>query len=220
MKTLLRLAALSVLVFGLHTQARAQSYVVESPVTLTSTVLTQGGDTIKQTAFGVTLTTKNIKPQAFTNRDVLAAMLERGLIATSTTGWSLFYLNNEAGVGGIYARKTGLPPVAVPGDLLSLPTFGPALKGGTEVTTSFGVNAVGTNVIALASCQVNGIPVSGLANNATQTVAINPDSKKVEAVITTFTFNGGIDTPATRLIKGVLAIGKGKLSGLKALPPQ
>jgi hypothetical protein len=198
--------------------AQAETLVLESPVTLTGTLLTQGPDIIKQTVWGVTVTTKNIKPTPFTNREILTELLARGLISQSITGWKLVYLATDAGEGGLYAKKADTAPVEVPADLLTLPAFGPSIKGSTEVAGPAGVSATGTHTIALATCQVKGIPVSGLASNNVQTVAIKADSQKVNAVITTYTFNGSTDRPFTQLIKGVFAIGTAKISGLAGLP--
>lgn len=220
MKTILCIAATLVVVLNPGSRASAQTSVLESPVVLTSTVLTQGTDTVKKTLFGVTITTKNIKSTPFTNREVLAEMLKRSLITgTSTTGWSLVYLLDDAGNGGIYARKTAVTPVAVPADLLTLPVFGPSIKGGTSVTTTFGVSASGSSEIAFAAATVNGIPVSGLATNGKHTITLKNSGKTIDAVTTAMTFDGGVDgTPSARLAKGVLAVGSAKVSTLTALP--
>lgn len=212
----------AVLAFAVHFggMARAQTTVVESPVVLTATIMTQGAESSKAGLFGVTLTTKNIKAVPYTNREVLAEMLARSLLTGSTTvtGWSLSMLKNEAGVGGLYARKAGFSPVAVPADLLTLPTFGPSIKGGTTVTTPFGVSANGTSEIAMSTASVSGVPVSGLSTNGKHTVTLSA-SKTIEVVTCAMTFAGGVEgTPSARLVKGVLAIGKAKAATVSSLP--
>lgn len=217
---LARVSALVVLAVSLSGAARAQTSVVESPVVLTATVMTQGAESSKAGLFGVTLTTKNIKAVPYTNREVLAEMLARSLLTGSTTvtGWSLSLLKNDAGVGGLYARKAGFSPVPVPPDLLTLPSFGPSIKGGTTVTTPFGVSANGTSEVAMATASVSGVPVSGMSTNGKHTVTLST-SKTIEVVTCAMTFAGGVEgTPSARLVKGVLAIGKAKATTVGSLP--
>lgn len=220
MTFLARLSALAIIAVSLGGAAHAQTSVVESPVVLTATILTQGPESSKVGLFGVTLTTKNIKATPYTNREVLADMLARSLLTGSTTvtGWSLSMLKNEAGAGGLYARKVGFSPVPVPADLLTLPSFGPSIKGGTTVTTPFGVSANGTSEIATATASVKGVPVSGLSTNGKHIVTLSA-SKTIEVVTCAMTFTGGVEgTPSARLVKGVLAIGKAKATTVSSLP--
>lgn len=223
MKTLLCFAMVLAATFGIGRQASAQNTVLESNVVLTSTILTQGTDTVKRTVFGVTITTRNIKSTPFNNRSILTEMLTRGLLSTtSVSGWSLVVLKDDQGASGLYAKKSSAAYVAVPADLLTLPTFGPAINGGTTIETSFGVSATGTSAIAFANAVVNGIPVSGLATNGIHTVKVKNTDTSIEAVTTAMTFDGGVDgnaTPNPRLAKGVLAIGSAKISTLVGLPP-
>jgi hypothetical protein len=211
--------ALAMLSGTAHAQTTS---VIESPVLLTATVLTQGTDTTKQTFYGVTLTTKNIKSTPYTNREVLAEMLKRSLLtgSTTTSGWALVCLKADDGTSGLYAKKAATTPVAVPADLLTLPVFGPSIKGGTSISTTFGASASGTSEIATATASVNGIPVSGLATNGKHVITLPASvGKTIDTVTSAMTFNGGVDgTPSPRLVKGTLAIGSAKVSALTSLP--
>lgn len=217
------LSAAAVALAMFNSMARAQtSSVIESPVLLTATILTQGADTTKQTFYGVTLTTKNIKSTPFTNREVLAEMLKRSLLTASTTtsGWSLVCLKADDGTSGLYAKKAATTPVAVPADLLTLPVFGPSIKGGTSVSTAFGASVTGTSEIATATATVSGIAVAGLATNGKHFITLPASvGKTIETITSAMTFNGGVDgTPSPRLVKGTLAIGSAKISALSSLP--
>jgi hypothetical protein len=219
MKTLPLFAA-SLLLFA-ATTLRAQSFVTESPVTLTGTVLTQGTDNISRSSLGVSVTVKKIVSTPFSNREVLNNLLARDLITGSTSGWSLVYLSDSTHAG-IFAKKNGAAPVAVPADLLTLPVFGAALDTGIEVKGPNGSALSGAGQVALATCTVDNLPVSGFATNGTYVLTATIDGKSVAGMgtVTTLNFTGGVsdDVNGDKLIKGVLVIGKGKVSGLAALP--
>jgi hypothetical protein len=223
MKTILAIAT-AVLLATLGS-ARAQSYVLESPVILASSIITQGTDAVTHSPRLATTVTKRLVTTPFTNREVLAIMLERALITGSSSEWTLVYLQDDQAAGGAYARKKASPtdpaPVAVPADLLTLPAFGPSVIRGKEVTTQGGATFAGTTELALATCTVNGVPVSGLATNGirTWTATIQGTAYQLDTVSTTLAFHGGQDgDPSDRLVTGRIVIGSAKLSPLPTLP--
>ncbi len=214
--------AAALLIFGVMGSAQAQNYVLESQVVLTGTVLTQGPDaSVTTVKGGTTITTNRIINTSFTNREVIAAMISRSLIAGPSSGWGLASLVDATGKGGLYAEKSGAQPVAVPADLLTLPVFGPAVYGGMTVTAPVGGDFSRTSSIAFATTSVNGIPASGLANNAstTSSFTIQGQARDLTTVTTTLNFTGGTTgIGGSRLVKGVVTIGSAKPSTLAALP--
>ena len=214
--------AAALLIFGMMGSAQAQNYVLESQVVLTGTVLTQGPDaSVTTVQGGTTITTNRVINTSFTNREVIAAMLARSLMAGPSSGWGLVSLADASGRGGIYAEKSGAQPVAVPADLLTLPIFGPAVYGGMTVTAPVGGDFSRTSSIAFATVTVDGIAASGLANNtqATSSFTMEGRAQDVNTVTTTMNFAGGTTgTGGSRLVKGVITIGSAKLSALTALP--
>ena len=213
----------ALLLFGLLASAKAQNYVLESQVFLTGTVLTQGPDaSVTTVRGGTTITSNRIISTSFTNREVLAAMISRSLIAGPSAGWSLVYLVDAGGNGGPYAQKSGLEAVAVPADLLTLPVFGAKVSGGMTVTAPVGGNFTRNSSTAFATTSVDGIPASGLANNtsSTATITVQGQTHEIDAVTTTMNFAGGVtdNGGSSRLVKGVIAIGSAKLSTLTVLP--
>lgn len=206
--------------------AQAQTYVLESPIAVAASIMTQGSDTVTRSSARGTVTTKRLITTPFTNREVLGAMLSRGLITGSASDWILVYLEDEAGQGGAYARKKQpaiLPtPVAVPADLLTLPVFGPSLSRGTHIASTHGMMTFqGATDVALATCTISGIPASGLANNGLRTLVatLQGVTYQLDTVTTTLAFEGGIDEdPSDRLIKGMIVVGSARLSPLPALP--
>lgn len=219
MKTLSLLAASLFLITS--SALRAQSFVTESPVTITGTVLTQGSDNISRSVLGVSVTVKKVVSTPFTNREVLNNLLARDLITGSISGWSLVFLSDDTRAG-IFARKAGTSPVAVPADLLTLPAFGAALDTGIEVKGPNGSALSGAGQVALATCSVNNIPVSGFATNGTYVLTATINGKNVAGTgtVTTLNFTGGHvdDANGDTLVKGVFVIGKGKVSSLASLP--
>lgn len=227
MKTITTLAVATLLsLASLVSSAQAQSYVLESPIAVAAGIMTQGTDSVTRTSTRGTMTTKRLVTTPFTNREILATMLSRGLITGLASDWILVYLEDEAGQGGAYARKKQpaiLPaPVAVPADLLTLPVFGPSLSRGTQIAATQGMMSYqGATELALATCTIKGIPASGLASNGLRTLVatIQGVTYQLDTVSTTLAFEGGIDEePTDRLVKGTIAIGNAKLSPLPALP--
>jgi len=213
----------TLLLFGLLASAEAQNYVMESQVLLTGTVLTQGPDaSVTTVRGGTTITSNRIVSTSFTNREVLAAMLARGLIPGPAAGWGLVYLVDAGGKGGPYAQKSGLQAVAVPADLLTLPVFEAKVSGGMTVTAPVGGSFTRNSSTAFATTTVGGIPASGLANNSssTATITVQGQTHEIDTVTTTMNFAGGITDSggSSRLVKGVIAIGSAKLSALTLLP--
>lgn len=206
-----------------HPSAHAQDYVLESRVTLTASVLTQGPDaSVTTVKGGTTITTKRIITSPFNNHEVLAAMAQGGLIAGSLHDWNLFYLADSKGTKGVYARKAGGDPVPVPVSLLTLPVFGPKVSGGMTVAGPKGSSFNGINEVSYSTASVNGVPATGLASNSVQTITFtrNGISKEADVVSTTMTFAGGAsDANGDRLVKGVIVVGSATLSTLTSLPP-
>ncbi len=197
----------------------AQTVVTESPAILTATVLTQGTDNVTRTFLGVTVTIKKIVSKPFTNRDVIAAMVSRGLLDGTAAGWVLVQVSDDTGAA-LFAKKTGQTHVAVPADLLTPVTFAHALNTGVEVVGPNGSALSGAGQIALGSATVAGVPVSGISTNGTYVVNATVAGKTIagKGTITTLNFTGGTgdDTSAT-IVKGVLVIGKGKATGVAGL---
>lgn len=225
MKSLPILSAALLLSLAAAGSSSAQTFVTESRILLTSTIYTQASDSITRTRDGGTLTTRRLVETPFTNRQVLEAMISRGLLAGVTSDWSLVYLQDESGAGGPYAKsKTtgdGAPaPVAVPSDLLTLPSFLASATRGTELTNARGT-FVGETEIAYAECAIDGIPATGMASNGIRTLTLNIDGTgvQIDTVTTTMGLHGGEEgDPSDRLLKGVLTIGKATLSNVDTLP--
>ncbi len=217
MKTKFIVAAMSIAALA---TSGAQTFVLDSPVLLTSAIRTQGADTTV-TKNGVTVVTKRLKKQRFNNVEILTAMLDRSLITGSTGDWSLAYLSNESGVGGIYAKKAGVTPVAVPSDLLTLPVFGPSVTTGHETTGPKGYSFLGTTEIASSTITVDGIPASGIATNGIRTInaTIKGTLYQLDTVSTTMTFTGGMKgDDGDSILDGIIVIGKANVSKLTTLP--
>lgn len=217
----MKVFTLLTLALGFALSAQAQTYVLESKVALISAVTTQGASvtTTGRNGTEVTRLKADIKP--FTNREVLAAMLERGLIGTSTSGWGLVYLSDASGAGGIYASKSGVVPVAAPADLVTLPVFAENVQVGTETKSPNGSTYVGSTEIALAKATVRGLPVSGLASNGirTATFTIQGVAYQLDTVSGVLSFTGGgTGSQGTEILRGTLSLGSAKISTLTALP--
>jgi hypothetical protein len=201
--------------------AHAQTYVLESKVGLVGTVSTQGTQVTATSRNGTQVKRLQVVVTPFSNREVLTEMQTRGLIGTSTSGWSLVYLADASGAGGIYASKSAAIPVAVPADLLTVPVFGQALQTGTETTNPNGNTFVGVTEIALATATVHGQPVSGLARNAvrTATVTVQGAPYRLDTVSTTISFTGGgTGSKGIEIVRGTIRIGSAKVSTLTKLP--
>jgi len=222
MKTLPLLATTVIGLFTAVTPAaQAQNYVLESKVAVLGTLTTQGTENTRVLRTGTEVTRLGVTVKPFTNREILAEMNTRTLLDGSTSGWSLVYLVDAAEQGGIYASKSGIIPVLVPADLVTLPVFSAGLQTGTETKHPGGATFVGLTEIALATATVRGFPVSGLASNGirTLTVKIQGSTYLVDTVSSKFNFNGGGDGEnGTELLKGSIAIGSAKLSTLAELP--
>lgn len=204
----------------------AQTYVLESPIAVAASIMTQGTETATRNMTRGTVMTMRFATTPFTNRDVLAAMLTRGLITGAASDWTLLYLEDDAGQGGAYARKKQavLPsdPVPVPTDLLTLPVFGPSISRGAGVVIPGGTTVQSAGEMAYATCTINGIPVSGLASSGVRTLnpTIQGTAYQLDTVTTMLAFTGGIDgEPSDRLIKGSIVVGSAKLSPHPMLPP-
>ena len=200
---------------------RAQNFVLESKVALISTVSTQGAEITTTARNGTVVKRLQLAVKPFTNREVLEEMLARGLIGSSSSGWTLVYLSDATGAGGIYASKTGVVPVAVPANLVTLPVFGQNLQTGTETTNPNGNTVVGTTEIATATATVHGQPVSGLATSGvrTATVTVKGSPYQVDEVSTTMSFTGGgAGSTGTEIERGTIVIGSATVTSLTTLP--
>jgi hypothetical protein len=210
---------------GLAVSSHAQTFLLESPVIVETAILTQGAESTTPLPGGGSVTRTRIAKSPFTNREILNAMLERGLITGVSGDWKLVYLQDQQSQGGVYAKKKtadspSVAPVLVPGDLLSLPAFGPSVNRGTQVTTGGGT-FVGNTELAIATCSVRGIATSGLATNGVRTLTFNVEGTtyQVDTVSAAIQLTGGSDdTPSDQLVRGRLLIGKSKLSTTTALP--
>ncbi len=189
----------------------AQEYVSESPVTLNATILIQGADaSVTTVEGGTTITTKRVVSIPYTNRDLLADMEAAKLVMAPLQGWSLVLRVDSMGVGGLYVRKLGSEPVAVPPELLTLPEFGARVAGGITVSGVEGKTFGGLSETAFATISVRGVPASGLASSTMG----NTDPSRGEVStsgMTILTFAGGtVDAGGSRLVKGSLEISSDK----------
>lgn len=210
--------AFSILCLG---SAQAQNYVLESKVALLGTITTQGTEVTTTARNGTEVKRLQVVVKPFTNREILATMQTRGLIGASTSGWTLVYLEDASANGGIYATKSGVLPVAVPADLLTLPVYSHSLQTGTETKNPNGTTFVGVTEIALATASVHGQPVSGLASNGVRTlsVVIQGTPFLIDTVTSMMNFTGGgTGTAGTEIVKGSIAVGSAKVSTLTTLP--
>lgn len=202
------------------TLAQAQNYVLESSIAVLGTVTTQGTEQITAGPRGTEIKRLQVVVKPWTNREILAEMNTRGLLGGSTSGWSLVYLQDAAEQGGIYARKSGGVPVAVPPNLVTLPTYSAALQTGTETTGSLGT-FVGITEIAVAQATVRGVTVSGLATNGVRTLTVTAQGQSylVDTISSVMPFaGGGAGTSGTEILKGSITVGSAKVSTITTLP--
>lgn len=212
--------AFSVITLG-SSLAQAQNYVLESSVAVLGTVTTQGTEKITTGPRGTEVKRLQVMVKPWTNREILTEMNTRGLLGGSTSGWSLVYLQDASAQGGIYARKSGVVPVAVPLDLVTLPTYSVTLQTGTETKNPNGSTFVGLTEIAVAEASVRGLTVNGLATNGvrTLTVAAQGQTYLVDTVSSLMSFTGGgAGTNGTEILKGSIAVGTAKVSAITTLP--
>ena len=188
-----------------------QEYVSESAVTLNATILIQGADaSVTTVEGGTTITTKKVVSVPYTNRDLLTEMETARLISSPLQGWNLVLRVDSTGVGGLYVRKLGSEPVAVPAELLTLPEFGARVAGGITVRGAEGTSFGGLSETAFATLSVRGIPASGLASS---TMANTDPSRGPVSTsgMTALTFAGGVeDAGGSRLVSGSLEISSDK----------
>lgn len=102
-----------------------------------ATITTENAPTTTNVNGGVrkTLTTSSVR---YINRDILEAMRGAGLLDNVLTGWTIKRLADPAGVGNIYAVKSGKAAVAVPATLLTQPVAQGTARTGTEFTPTGG----------------------------------------------------------------------------------
>jgi hypothetical protein len=220
MKTTLLSLVAAVFTLGLS-QANAQNYVLESSIAVIGTVTTQGTEKTTTGPRGTQIKRLQVNVKPWTNREILAEMNTRSLLGGSTSGWSLVYLQDADSQGGIYARKSGVVPVAVPADLVTLPAYSIALQTGTETTHANGSTFVGVTEIAVAQATVRGHSVNGLASNGVRTLTVVSEGNTylVDTVSLVMNYSGGGSTSsANEIVKGRIAIGAAKVSTIAALP--
>ncbi|SKB08467.1 hypothetical protein SAMN02745166_04948 [Prosthecobacter debontii] len=216
----LLLASVGFLTFG-TSLSQAQNYVLESKVAVVAAVTTQGTETTRSLRGGAEVTRLGVTVKPFTNREILAEMSTRTLLDGSTSGWSLVYLMDAQQQGGIYASKSGIIPVPVPEDLVTLPTYSVGLQTGTQTQHPGGATYSALTELALASAQVRGLSVSGFASNGIRslTVKVQGSTYLVDTVSSKFNFTGGGEGESgAELLKGSISIGSAKLSTLSELP--
>jgi hypothetical protein len=223
MKSIRTLATAWIAAAALAVAAHAQTYVLQSPVIITGSILTQGPDnTVSlQGNRGTVIRTKSIARAPFSNRQILDTMIERKLIEGNALDWRLVYLTDETGAGGAYATKNVGTPVAVPADLLTLPVFGASLLRGTEVKTASGNTFVGQTELAVATATVKGVNVSGLATNGIRTlnITIGGVAYQIDSVRTSLSFQGGVKgNVSDMIVTGFLTIGEPVVTKLTELP--
>lgn len=212
--------AIGILTLGLS-QAQAQNYVLESSIAVLGTVTTQGAEKITTGPRNTQVKRLQVSVKPWTNREIIAEMNTRGLLGGSTSSWTLVYLQDASEQGGIYARKAGVVPVAVPQDLVTLPVYSALLKTGTETTGPGGSTFVGVTEIAVADATVRGFTVNGLATNGvrTLTVVAQGSTYLVDTVSSVMNFTGGgVGVAGTEIVKGSIAVGAAKVSTLTSLP--
>lgn len=211
--------AFGILALG-FSQARAQNYILESNIAVLGTVTTQGTAKITTGPRGTQVKRLQVGIKPWTNREILAEMNTRSLLGGSTSGWSLVYLQSASDQGGIYARKSGFVPVAVPQDLVTLPTYSVTLQTGTETIGANGT-FVGVTEIAVAEASVRGLTVNGLASNGVRTLTVTAQGQTylVDTVSSVMNFSGGgTGINGTELVKGSIAVGTAKVSTITTLP--
>jgi hypothetical protein len=178
----------------------------ESPVLLNATIVTQGAATTR-TGPGGSSVTSTMVHKPFGNREIVAAMVERELIAAPPQGWLLVCVKT-GDTSVIQAKKTGATSVNVPADLLTLPVQQVILTGGTQVTGPRGTIDT-TTKLGDAAAVVAGVEVSGLAGS-TNYALTSPTGQLVSGTVMALPFSGGAAEPA-RIVRGSLTIGRGKI---------
>lgn len=221
----MKTSSILAIVFGIlsltSVGAQAQNYVLESKVALLGTITTQGTEVTTTARNGTEVKRLQVVVKPFTNREILATMQTRGLIGTSVSGWTLVYLQDASANGGVYATKSGVLPVAVPADLLTLPVYSHNLQTGTETKNPNGNTFVGVTEIALATASVHGKPVSGLASNGVRTLSVTIQGTPylIDTVTSMMNFTGGgAGATGTEIVKGSISVGNMKVSTLTTLP--
>lgn len=212
--------AMGILNLGLS-QAQAQNYVLESSVAVLGTVTNQGTEKVTTGPRNTQVKRLQVSVKPWTNREIIADMNTRGLLGGTTSGWSLAYLQDANAQGGIYARKSGLVPVAVPADLVTLPAYSVTLRTGTETTNPNGSTFVGVTEIAVAAATVRGLTVNGLATNGVRTLTVPSGGSTylVDTVSSVMNFTGGgAGATGSEIVKGSIAVGAAKVSTLSSLP--
>jgi len=105
---------------------------------------------------GGTRTTYSSTSVRFTNREILEAMRAATLLDGTISGWQLVRLANPAGVGRLYALKSGKVGVLVPANLLTEPVITNSASTGTETVATGGATLTNQNRRVFGTISVRG----------------------------------------------------------------
>ena len=92
----------------------------------------------------------------FTNREILDAMRVATLLDGTISGWQLARLANPAGVGRLYALKSGKAGVLVPANLLTDPVVTNSAATGVETAATGGSTLTNLNRKVFGTISVRG----------------------------------------------------------------
>lgn len=155
-----------------------------SLVTFDSTITTQNTPVVTPVTGGSRTTYSSVSVR-FTNREILDAMRAATLLDGTITGWQLGRLANPAGVGHLYALKSGKAAVQVPANLLTEPVVTNSAATGTETTATGGATL--TNLTRKVFGTVN---VRGGTGNVVGSQVLKSSSLKLGST-TTLVLNRG-----------------------------
>ena len=124
-------------------------------VSLDSVITTQATPVVTPVTGG-TRTTYSSTSLRFTNREILEAMRAATLLDGTITGWQLARLANPAGVGRLYALKSGKAGVLVPATLLTEPVVTNSASTGTETVATGGATLTNQNRRVFGTISVRG----------------------------------------------------------------
>ncbi|OYV07112.1 MAG: hypothetical protein CFE26_02760 [Verrucomicrobiales bacterium VVV1] len=105
---------------------------------------------------GGTRTSYSSTAVRFSNREILDAMRVASLLDGTIAGWQLGRLANPAGVGRLYALKSGKAGVLVPANLLTEPVVTNSAATGAESTATGGATLTNLNRKVFGTVNVRG----------------------------------------------------------------
>lgn len=141
-KTAFLLAAGLLAATPLHAQSAKPG--TATLVSLDSVITTQAVPVVTPVSGG-TRTSYTSTSVRFTNREILEAMRVAALLDGTISGWQLARLANPAGVGRLYALKSGKAGVLVPSSLLTEPVVTNTAASGVETVATGGATLTNLN---------------------------------------------------------------------------